>query len=542
MAVTTDSAPSPVAAGDDLATMAMPARAILATCSLAAGIVHLVMVPVHAESVVDATGFAVVGWLQVLLAIGVLVRPSRFLVTSTVAVNTIAVALWVWSRTTGLPFGGHAGVAEDVGFLDGLTAAFGATAAVGGLALLWRPQLGARLSEPAIVVGSLIPVAALVATSVALADPSVTVHSHDEGELAAGHAHGTGADHDAEMAAIAANRCDLDINPAAYWHEAALASVDTVMGGSHAGDDHGTTVSSTPPRLKGSPELDALIAATTKKGGEVKDAQVIVELSKVDDETYRQWLAWLPTYSAAAHEHSSAVAPDDNAGHGGHLGPQPWIAMTDPAECDQLRAELAQAREVALRYPTAADAMAAGWTKVTPYLPGIAAHYMKFSAVDGTFDIGEPEMLLYDGDGPEASMVGLSYYLVHTSDAEPTQGFTGPNDHFHRHIGLCIGRGGVIGDSTLTAEECAAIGGRKADGQSGWMNHVWIVPGCESPWGMFSGASPLLDDTLAKRSGTDGGGCAGSGVRDRYDLSPGSSLNTPVTVRGGLETASAPTD
>jgi hypothetical protein len=537
MAVTTDPAPRPVTR-DDLADMAMPVRAVLATCSLAAGVVHLVMVPVHADNAVDATGFAVFGWLQVLLAVGVLVRPSRFLVGATVAVNAAAAAMWAWSRTTGLPFGGHAGEAEEVGFVDGLTAAFGATAAAGGLLLLWRPRLGARLSEPVLVVGSLIPVAALVATSVALADPSLTTHSHDEGELAAGHLHGTGADHDAEMAAIAANRCDLDINPAAYWQETTLASVDTIMGGTHGGDDHGTTVT-TRPALRGSPELDRLIAATAREGGEVKDSQVIVELSKVDDETYRQWLAWLPTYSAMAHEHSSAAAPDDNAGHGGHLGPQPWIAMTDPAECDQLRAELAQAREVAMRYPKAADAVAAGWVKVTPYLPGIAAHYMKFSAVDGVFDIGEPEMLLYDGDGPEASMVGLSYYLIHDSDVEPTQGFTGPNDHFHRHIGLCIGRGGVIGDSTLTEEECAAIGGRKASGEGGWMNHVWVVPGCESPWGMFSGASPLLDDTLKQRSGTDGGGCAGSGVRDRYDLSPGSALNTPTTVRGVVEAAAA---
>jgi hypothetical protein len=30
-------------------------------------------------------------------------------------------------------------------------------------------------------------------------------------------------------------------------------------------------------------------------------------------------------------------------------------------------------------------------------VPGIAAHYMNFSLVDRTFNVEEPEMLLYDG-------------------------------------------------------------------------------------------------------------------------------------------------
>jgi hypothetical protein len=50
---------------------------------------------------------------------------------------------------------------------------------------------------------------------------------------------------------------------------------------------------------------------------------------------------------------------------------------------------------------------------------------------------------------------------------------------------------------------------------------VWVIPGCESPWGVFSGANPILDGALKEASGTDGGGCAGSSVRDRYDLTPG---------------------
>jgi hypothetical protein len=182
-----------------------------------------------------------------------------------------------------------------------------------------------------------------------------------------------------------------------------------------------------------------------------------------------------------------------------------------------------------MKYPHPTDAEAAGWTKVTGYVPGIAAHYMNFGFVDGTFNIDEPEMLLYDGTEAASSMVGLSYYMIHDSDLEPTQGFAGPNDHFHRHIGLCVDGTGVIGDSTTTEEECTQRGGVKQGGTGGWMNHVWIVP--------FSGASPLLERSLTEATGTDGGGCAGSKVRSRFDLSPGTADNVPGVLVGSANGA-----
>jgi hypothetical protein len=137
-------------------------------------------------------------------------------------------------------------------------------------------------------------------------------------------------------------------------------------------------------------------------------------------------------------------------------------------------------------------------------------------------------MILYDGNGPEAAVVGLSYYLWQDGDNMPTQGFTGVNDSYHRHQGLCTDpdNGLIIGDTTTTAEECVARGGTKADGSKGWMSHAWVVPGCESPWGVFSAASPVLDDALQDGSGTDGGGCAASRVRERYGLGESASSST----------------
>jgi hypothetical protein len=211
--------------------------------------------------------------------------------------------------------------------------------------------------------------------------------------------------------------------------------------------------------------------------------------------------------------------------------------MTDKKQCDKLQAELALARDTALKYPTVKDAKAAGWRQVTPYVPGIAAHFMNFSLVDDKFEIDKPEMILYDGTGDDARVVGLSYYIRQDGNAEPTQGFTGNSDHYHRHIGLCVNASGVIGDSTTTEEECTAMGGKKQTNQNGWMSHAWVVPGCESPWGVFSGANPILDGGLFADAGKSGAGCAGSGVLARYNLEPGEVENVPTAVGGNVELA-----
>jgi hypothetical protein len=188
-------------------------------------------------------------------------------------------------------------------------------------------------------------------------------------------------------------------------------------------------------------------------------------------------------------EQSGVQIEGNSAGHG-ERGPVPHQAITDAATRQLLAQQLTAAREAAMRYPTAADAMAAGYRRITPYIPCIAAHYINFRYVDDRFDPAEPEMLLYDGNDPDARIVGLSYYVRGVSSAP--EGFAGPNDPWHQHIGLCVNATGVIGGTNLTAEQCAAIGGRKADGSDAWMTHAWVVPGWESAWGTFSGEHPEL--------------------------------------------------
>ncbi len=503
---------------------------VLAGLLAGAGVVHLAMVPAHTEPGVwlDPLAFAVVGWAQLGLALlFVLGRGSNPWRAAVAVLNLVVLSLWFLSVNVGLPVGAHAGEVEAVDGVGAVTAALEAGAvlvAVSGM-LLRRPV------RSGLVLPSVVAVATLGLATTAIVVPGEHAGSGHDHQGAA--AHDDGAAHRAEMAAIDAARCDLGFNPVSYWEDALRMGVDTYAGGrmpTHASvSATGALAAPDPNQGRGSPGLDRLVSATSLAGeGEVAAANLVVALADATEEDYRSWIDWTARTAAAGGGHGAhgghavdAAAPDDNGGHGGHAGPQPWTAMVDQAECVRLAEELALARETALSYPTAADAMAAGWVRVTTYVPGIAAHYMKFSLVDDRFEITQPEMLLYDGNGPEARMVGLSYYLRHSGDAEPTQGFTGPNDHYHRHVGLCTGPTGVIGDSTTTPEECQALGGRKATASNGWMSHAWVVPGCESPWGVFSGASPILERDLARASGTDDGGCAASSVRDRYDLSPG---------------------
>src|SRR5258706_13126645 len=95
-----------------------PALRIAASLSVAAGVIHLVMVPSHAgESLAEGAGFALAGWFQLLTAWLLLNRPTRALLGPIALANTAFIGAWVWSRTAGIPFGAPAGQSESVGFV-----------------------------------------------------------------------------------------------------------------------------------------------------------------------------------------------------------------------------------------------------------------------------------------------------------------------------------------------------------------------------------------------------------------------------------------
>lgn len=519
---------------------------LVAGASAGAGLIHFTVISEHsAGDLIVPLGFAITGLLQVAVAAALLSRRAmRPVALATMAVNIAATGIWAWSRTKGLPFQPYDGVAEAPGTLDLTCAGLQAAATVGAAGLLTAPRalrlpapIAAAFGVAAVALASVVVVTPEQAAPVQVASPSGAAAAMPAGD-GHGHSHGGGAsstanaasgDHAADMLRIDRARCDLGFNPQAYWDEATAMGVDTYTGGSMTMDAPSAVTSvaaNQPLDGRGSERLDTLVSLTSTASGEGDAARLIVELADATDEEYEAWRRYVAANPSDAHHN----APTDTSATGGavpatmgHAGPLPWTAMTDAGQCEALAAELEEGRAVTERFPTVADAIEGGYFRVTGYVPGIAAHFMKFDIVDGEFDISEPEMLLYDGTEEDASIVGLSYYISLDGNASPTQGFVGQNDSYHRHFGLCIGAGGVIGDSTTTDEECAARGGRKSSGFAGWMSHAWVVPGCESPWGVFSGENPILDDHLGDASGQDGGGCAGSEARERYDLDAGQS-------------------
>jgi hypothetical protein len=185
----------------------------------------------------------------------------------------------------------------------------------------------------------------------------------------------------------------------------------------------------------------------------------------------------------------AGVSNEGNSGHG-HRGPVPYAPL-DAATRSELAAQVQQANAAVAAYPTVADAEAAGWRRITPYVPCIAAHYINGGLLDGTFDPAAPEILLFDGTEPDSQIVGLSYLAFTDPDTAP-EGFAGDNDPWHVHRQLCLGGGGVLGDESVSDEECEARGGRVVPLEDLWMMHMWNVPGWESRWGLFSSEHPDL--------------------------------------------------
>jgi hypothetical protein len=375
---------------------------LLAALLVGAGAVHLAMAPSHlGESTVEGIGFLVAAWLQVGLAVAVVLRPSRRVAGATIAVSAACIGAWLVSRTVGLPFGQHAGDAESVTFVDGVTVAMEAAAVFLGAALLSGRVR--RFRSTGWALAGVVGVLAL--TSAVLASPEA--RNHAEG------AHG----HEELTTAAAATADD--------------------------GHDHGA-VDAAAPAENGPVSLD---------GHEVHGV-------KADD---------------------IAAESEPN---------QPLDAATR----DQLAEQLTVAREVAMQYPTVADATAAGYGLVGGFGPGSGAHYIggALGFGGGAFDASKPMSLIYDGTSPTSEIIGLMYYGMGESAPE---GFAGPNDHWHRHSGVCTAPGAAMVevlfpvDADVTQEQCTAAGGFYMT-ITGWMVHAWVVPSWESPLGVFSHDNP----------------------------------------------------
>jgi hypothetical protein len=123
--------PEPAANG--LEPILRPALALL---SAGAAVIHFVVIPGHWDEYWGQGLFFVVAAVaQLLWALWIVVAPSRLIYLAGAAGNAAIVALWIVTRTAGIPAGPGAGEREAVEFADTLATVFEVVLVIGALAL-----------------------------------------------------------------------------------------------------------------------------------------------------------------------------------------------------------------------------------------------------------------------------------------------------------------------------------------------------------------------------------------------------------------------
>ena len=136
-------------------------------------------------------------------------------------------------------------------------------------------------------------------------------------------------------------------------------------------------------------------------------------------------------------------------------------------QLEQWQIELEQVKAATANYLDINVATNEGRIDVSGYVPNMGHHYLNPPLADGTFELLQPEFILYAPDNNGImQMVAIEYGIV-PDDPEnpgnPPEGFTGSEDvwHFNEMIGM-------------------------------WTLHVWTV--LENPEGIFAAHNPTMGD------------------------------------------------
>lgn len=206
-----------------------------------------------------------------------------------------------------------------------------------------------------------------------------------------------------------------------------------------------------------------------------------------------------------------------------------WYAGTHKApldwdECEALSAQFDAALETVSQWPTAADAAEDGWGMVMPYYPGMGTHHTRNGfmvdlvndptfdrhnpildayGMDDVFDPANPEVLQFDGNGPDAKLVGFDYY-VRTDTGLPPEGFPGNNDWWHHHPWICFSK--TTGRSinfNASDSTCNAQGGLNVNMSNYYMLHAWVLSEMVYTPDVYAGMMPCLTASGAIYDGMD---------------------------------------
>ncbi len=141
----------------------------LGSLSAGAAVVHFAVAPDHfRQGLRFGAFFVVVATLQLASGAAIATRPSRTLYASAAIGNALVLAVWAVSRTTGLPIGPDAGIAEPIGAVDGLATLYEVILVAGSLYMLARgpgdvfeERMPARLGWPSAVAVYVLPALAV---------------------------------------------------------------------------------------------------------------------------------------------------------------------------------------------------------------------------------------------------------------------------------------------------------------------------------------------------------------------------------------------
>ncbi|MGK2929824.1 MAG: hypothetical protein ACSLFO_09645 [Acidimicrobiales bacterium] len=211
-----------------------------------------------------------------------------------------------------------------------------------------------------------------------------------------------------------------------------------------------------------------------------------------------------PVYTEEAVEHrdsGSEMRPwwcdSTGGGHGDHvMDPDPYEGITKGElsweDCVNNSILFDMAVNYAQQWPTAGDAEAEGWYQVVPYAAGMGTHHVLPSAnnIDEVFKGYEPEFLMYDGNGPDAELTGMAWWV--RSEGEPPEGFFGDNDWWHQHRNVCLSPAGTWWGQGVSAEDCASRGGTHLPNDDMWMAHAWIMPEWQQHFDVFQNHHPCI--------------------------------------------------
>ena len=173
--------------------------------------------------------------------------------------------------------------------------------------------------------------------------------------------------------------------------------------------------------------------------------------------------------------------------HTGHsvVDPVPEVSL-NAADAAVFDSQWLAAQQAITQLDTLDKATALGYVRAAAPVGGIGTHWVLWSQIAKPFDPAKPSMLLFDERKDPAVPVGYSYALQ--SPTRP-EGFAGPNDHWHQHIGLCVDNGWVVREQASGPDACH---GTYIAGGDFWMLHAWIVPGWDNRKGRFAPFNPKL--------------------------------------------------